>query len=395
MSNQQQKGYPMPEYRKCEVCGDSTGRPAAPGRRLCHTCKTTHAGRKPAAGAAAQPQKSFEQRYTEQRSAQRVTDELRALTEEVTSLRALQAAVRSLTDLVGKAPRILKPSKKVAGKRDGTLLVVASDWHVEEIVEPGKVAGRNQYDPEIAKKRAVRFFEAAAWALRNVRHSHTVDTMILALLGDFITGYLHPDNVESNDLSPIEAIQLTYSILRDGIDYLLEICELKQLIIPVCDGNHGRLTEKMRAAARTENSIEQLLYYFLASHYKNDARVRFVAEAGALTHLEVYGRLIRFMHGDTVRYHGGVGGITIPIYKALHRLDTLRKADLTVMGHFHQMTFARRVIINGSLIGYSPYAMSISAEYEQPQQACVLLDSEHFDAIKIPLWVASSKELYR
>lgn len=395
--------------RKCKTCSTTDLRRFDPSRggSVCNACRSkARAEKRRAEREAAPPSpevpagpkpppESLTDGILRKSREAAILAELKRNTTELDQLRAFVARVSGMEGVLHEAPQVIAPTSVAPGRRAGTLLAVASDWHLEEIVEPGKVGYRNEYNLEIAEARAKRFFEAVVWALGNVRHSHDVDTLILALLGDLITGYLHPDNVESNALAPQEAIRFAYAVIRDGIDYLLEHGGLKTLIIPVCDGNHGRLTDKMRANTRVENSIEQLLYFFLAQHYYKNPRVRFVSEPGALTHLTVYGRRIRFMHGDNIRYQGGIGGITIPLRKALHRLDTLLPAALTVVGHFHQLTFGARLIVNGSLIGYSPYCVAIGAEYEAPQQACVLLDSEHFDSIKIPLWVTSSKEQYK
>jgi hypothetical protein len=43
--------------------------------------------------------------------------------------------------------------------------------------------------------------------------------------------------------------------------------------------------------------------------------------------------------------------------------------DCMVMGHWHQLTYLRGVIVNGSLVGYNEYAMRNHFDYEVPKQA--------------------------
>lgn len=358
-------------------------------RATCRSCRRT-------GGKAAPSTRPIgADRIAAEREAARVRAETKRQHEELLRLREQSGVFEAARARLQAAKPVRWVAAPAKGKRVGTLLVIASDWHVEEEVSPGKVANRNAYNLQIAEERARRFFAATQAMLNLHRNTHDVDNMIVGILGDMITNYLHPDNVETNLLSPPEAITFAHRLLTAGIKMLLDDPKTKRVIIPFADGNHGRMTEKMRAAARKENSLEQLLYHFIASEFANNPRVECVFSEGQQTYLEVYGKTIRFTHGDQVRYQGGVGGITIPLYKALKNWDTVRHADLTCMGHFHQLHFSRGLIVNGSLMGYSPYSLQIGAPYEPPQQACVLLDSEHFDSIKTPLWVASSKERYK
>lgn len=310
-----------------------------------------------------------------------------SLVQELSDAHAMNDLAREVAASPPVAP--ITPREHGSMLREGTALVMASDWHIEEEVRPEAVANRNRYNVEIARQRMTRFFESTLWAIRFNRQVFKVRDCILWLGGDLITNYLHPDNVETNLLSPVQAIALAQQAIGDGIRFLLGDPELERLVIPCNDGNHGRLTDKMRAAARVDNSIEWLLYTSLAREFAGEPRVQFQIAAGAHTYLDVYDRTIRFTHGDDIRYGGGVGGITIPIMKALARWDTVRRADLTCMGHFHQLTSIRELIVNGSLIGFNAYAMSIGARFEEPAQAFHMLDPLRFKGLSIPLWVSN------
>ncbi len=282
----------------------------------------------------------------------------------------------------------IKPRERGAGKiREATALVLASDWHIEERVLPQQVANRNKYDLEISARRMERFFEAVRFGLQFNRQIFKVRDLVLWLGGDFITNYLHEDNVQSNLLAPVEAIAYAHASITAGIHHLLGDPELERIVIPCNDGNHGRLSKNVNSSTRIENSLEWLLYKMIAESFKDEKRVQFLIPESVQTFLEIYGRTVRFTHGDSVNYHGGVGGVTIPIYKAMARWETVRHADLTCMGHFHQLTSLTDLIINGSLIGYNPYAMSIGARFEPPAQSMTMLDPLRFKSVSFPLWV--------
>ena len=94
-----------------------------------------------------------------------------------------------------RRPKIA-PRERKSGLREGTPLVLASDWHVEEEVKPEQVAGRNRYTLDIAVRRMERFFEATRWAVRQQRDTFKIRDLILWLGGDFITNFLHDDDAE-------------------------------------------------------------------------------------------------------------------------------------------------------------------------------------------------------
>lgn len=93
------------------------------------------------------------------------------------------------------------------------------------------------------------------------------------------------------------------------------------------------------------------------------------------------------MHGHAIRYGGGVGGIYIPINKAIAQWDKSERADLTVFGHFHQQRDGGNFICNGSLIGYSSFAQSIKADFEKPKQCLFLIDSKRGKTCTWPILV--------
>jgi hypothetical protein len=318
-------------------------------------------------------------------------------------LRDLEAANRQLIkdlsdaqeigDIVAEAESYkdvpgIEPREYDSGLREGTALVMASDWHIDEVIEPGQVSGRNRYNPEISARRMERFFEATRWAIDSQRNTFVIKDLILWLGGDLITNYLHEDNVLTNAMSPPEALAYAQASISDGIKYLLEDEELERIVIPCNDGNHGRMSKRLGSSSRTMMSLEIMLYRMLQREFKNEPRIQFIIAEGEHVYYEVYGRTIRFVHGDSIKYSNGIGGITIPVMKAINAWNTLKYADLTCMGHWHQRLVLPDLMVNGSLIGYSPFSMTIRARFEPPSQNFSILEPKRFRSIDLPLWVA-------
>lgn len=314
---------------------------------------------------------------------------VRTLTAELSDAQLMNDVVES-AQAVKVAP--IMPRERKSGLLEGTCQVLASDWHIEEEVRPEQVAGRNRYNLDISKRRMQRFFEATRWGLKFNRQAFKIRDLILWLGGDFITNHLHPDNVETNLLTPPEALAYAHASIVSGIRFLLQDTELARIVVPCNDGNHGRMTEKMRSASRCAMSLETMLYGFLAREFADEPRVQFIIAQGSHLYYEVYGRTIRYAHGDETKFGGGIGGITVPIYRSLAKWETVKHADLTCIGHWHQHTSMTDLIINGSLIGYSPYSLTIGARFEPPAQNLTMLDPRRFKGLSMPLWVSERSD---
>jgi hypothetical protein len=367
-------------------------------RELCRDCFNARRRSQHGAPRPEKPAKPIEEQISaveEHHLKKQVADlqaERRRLLDSMHASGEMESLAAAAAEAAKKVTPI-QPRERGRGKpREATALVLASDWHIEEEVRPEQVADRNRYNLDISKRRMRRFFEAARYAVDFNRQIFKVRDMVGWFGGDIITNFLHPDNVETNLLPPVQAIAYAEENISAGIAYWLEDPELERIILPMNDGNHGRLTEKMRSAARVANSIEWLLYTMLARRWAHEPRLQFLIAEGEHLYYDIYGRTVRFTHGDSVRYGGGVGGVTIPIYKAMARWQTVRHADLTCMGHFHQRTSLSDLIINGSLIGYSPYSLSIGARFEPPAQDFTILDPLRFKSVSMPLWVGERED---
>ena len=258
------------------------------------------------------------------------------------------------------------------GTSEGTVVMVASDWHLEEVVG-AEVGGLNIFNADIAKARVDKFFQAGLRLIQLLQQDITINTLILALLGDFISNDIHEEFADTASLQPMHALALVQSYLVSGIEFLLQNTSLV-LVVPCHSGNHARTTKTTRFSAENGHSLEYLLYLHLAAYFRNEPRVTFIIPEGMHSYMDIYGTVVRFQHGHAIKYGGGVGGIYIPVNKAIAQWDRARKADFNIFGHFHQLVDGGNFVANGSLIGYNAFALSIKASYEKPKQALMLFD---------------------
>lgn len=367
--------------RKCKTCPTMIYPESVTG--LCKTCLN-------AERAAAVPSA----RLIADRDKSRMTSELvdlrRKYDESLKTIERQERNLAALDSLVAKGVETFKIEPRLgSGTSECTVVVPASDWHIEERVKPGTVSGLNEHTLEISKARGVRFFQSALRLTRLLQQDTRIDNMVMPLLGDFISNDIHDEFPENNELTPMLAIEEVQNRLASGIEFLLNHSKLN-LSFPCHSGNHARTTKTTRFSSENGHSLEYLMYRHLAGHFRAEKRVQFVIPEGPHSYMDIYGQTLRFHHGHMIKYQGGIGGIFIPAYKAIAQWNKARKADLDVFGHFHQRKDGGNFICNGSTIGYNGFALSIKADYEAPAQQLFMIDKRRGRTCTWPVLVGDS-----
>lgn len=303
-------------------------------------------------------------------------------------LEASEARERLADSLRRYVVKPIKPREFKSGKRNMTAVVLASDWHVEEDVSLIKTAGFNQSNLALSDVKQSRFFAGVRWLLDHERSDQTfsIRDLILWLGGDFMTGSIHDDPKRA--LSPLMTGRWLKQRIVTGIEHLLADDRLETIVIPCSFGNHDRTTKQMHFSTGAENSYAWIMYQDLADHFAGEKRVQFLADQSEFQYVTAYDKTLMFHHGHRINYGGGVGGIVIPVRKAMAQWHKVRPFDFAHHGHFHTYYDFENVTGNGSLIGYNEFAMGIKATPEKPAQAFYLLDSKRGKCCKTPIWVS-------
>jgi hypothetical protein len=288
-----------------------------------------------------------------------------------------------------RSPFVIEP-QVAGGTNEATPVLVASDWHMEQRITRKETNGLNEFNLDVAARRANRFFTAGLRLIRLLNQDVAINTVVLGLLGDFITGQIHgAANAEKNQLPPTQAIVFAQNHLISGINFLLNNSTYNFVI--VCKmGNHSRTTDKSRIGVENGHSYEYLMYLLLQAEFKNEPRVTFIVEDSFHSYVKVYEETIRFNHGHTIKYQGGVGGLFIPAYKKLMKWDQAKPATRTIFGHHHQYLDGGNFHCNGSLIGYDERAAGEGFAFEPPMQTLLLFDRKRGQTCKWPVYVDSN-----
>ena len=264
-------------------------------------------------------------------------------------------------------------------KEECTAIAQLGDVHIDEVVNPNITNKLNSYNPEIAELRMERFFTRLIYMIRLQRRAGTkIDNLVLHLVGDFISGWIHDELIETNSMTPIKATLLIEQLLIKGIKTLSEMGDLVKIVIPCSIGNHSRTTKKNHFKNTFDTSYEAIIYQHLAEYFKERgySNVEFIISESPYIYYNIYGKINKFSHGNHFNYQGGIGGIEVGLNKWAYRENAVMPFDMAWIGHWHTYLVGRKVRINGSMIGYNEMSRSFGFTPEPPQMQFQLLDAK-------------------
>ena len=271
----------------------------------------------------------------------------------------------------------IKPNKSL--KEECTAFSQLGDVHIDEIVSANITNGLNEYNIQIGSDRIERYFIRLIYMIRTFRRSGiTIKNLVLHLVGDFISGWIHDELIETNSISPIQACMIIEELLIKGIKTLSETGDFEKIIIPCSLGNHARTTKKNHFKNTADTSYEWWIYHHLQQYFRehNYSNIEFILSKSPYIYYKVYGKINRFSHGNHFNYQGGIGGIEVPMKKWTHRENTVLPFDMAWIGHWHQYIVLNKVRGNGSVIGYNEMGRSYGFTPEPPQMQFQLLDKK-------------------
>ena len=300
--------------------------------------------------------------------------------------------IADLEEMVGTLMKIpqspvtvpIEPRKNVS--REIVPVIVASDWHIEETVSRASTNGMNEYNLEIAEQSIKSFFSNAIYLVKREMRDSEINTVVVAFLGDIINGVLRDEDLQNNSLTSIDAMTIARAWIYSGLKKLVDDTGVRIKVI-CCVGNHGRLTEKIFHSNQVHNSLEYLMYKTLERDFEKVPKIDFCISEAYYVIQDILGMRVRFHHGHTIKFNGGIGGLSVPVLRKIAQMNLIEKADLDVCGHFHSMQIFSNCILNGSLVGVNGYSMSLGLPYEPPRQLFFLIDSKYGRTSVMPIFI--------
>jgi hypothetical protein len=307
--------------------------------------------------------------------------ELKALRTHRLDERWVTEKLLQLKEGVAKAFVPTWPSTEQAIGTLGTPMLFASDWHWGEVVEAAQVNGVNEYHLGIAHRRARTLIQTTIHILKDCFAKPNYPGIVLVLGGDMVSGDIHDELVQTNELPMMPTLVDVYGVLVEAIRSLQ--AAFGRVAVVGVAGNHGRTTRKPHMKNRAFTNFDWLLYKFLEKAFEGEPAVTFLIPDGPDCLFEVQGHRYFLTHGDSFSGGDGIIGAIGPIVRGDHKTrsranNTAQGYQTMLLGHWHQtIPIPNKVIVNGSLKGYDEYASRRVFGFEPPQQMLWLTHPKH------------------
>lgn len=288
----------------------------------------------------------------------------------------LHALVRELGGLDGirvREPDWMREARRTGPASPATLIVHNSDRHLGEVVRASEINHWNEYNVDICQRRVRRFITAACELGRRWTSDTTVDGVLYTMAGDEISGDIHDELRETNEITSLEQVKLAAELHVWCLNELVE--EYGRVHVVAVPGNHGRTTRKPTAKKYGALSYDILIAKLVADKLVNDERFSFDIADGPDAVTLVYNRPILTSHGDKMGTGGGKGfaGPVLPIIRGAKQVQLQYgqagfSPYLILMGHYHTSAAPPGILANGSVVGMSEFGFGIRGSYDVPRQ---------------------------
>lgn len=326
--------------------------------------------------AEPEPPETLEERLSIARLKSERRDLLRRLREAESHANDLSVTLRAGVGLRECPPDPLRwPDDHRHHSGDDVPMILWSDWHIGETVDPVQVRGINRFDRETAEARVERLVDRTIYlATTHLTHPFT-DYAVLFLDGDFVSGWQHDELLATDWCTPLQAVRYAASYLTGAMERLLTV--FGRLLVICCVGNHGRIFDKPPAKIEVFQSFDYLVYGFIEEHFRKDARVKIATPETGDYLLTVYRTRYFAMHGHAMGVKGGNAliGLIGPMVRGRLKVGRSNASfgadfDVLVAGHFHQTVWlpGNGLIVNNCLVGFNEYARRQRYEATPPSQ---------------------------
>lgn len=294
----------------------------------------------------------------------------------------------------GDAPIFWKPAAPaIAGTTVLLPILFTSDFQVGEVVRPDEIDGLNAYDKDVFAERYARLIDRTIDLAENHVGKASFPGIFYLRGGDAISGEIHEELRETNDLPAVPAVRWLLAHEREGIRRLkAKFGHVRVISIP---GNHGRHTVKPRSKGYLDKNFETLLALWLESVFADDPSVEFVLPASGDAYFDAQGWKFVLSHGDRMGSRGGTGfmGPIATIARGHKKVFenwsmTGRRVDFVLTGHLHTSVKTEIGFGNGAIVGYSQFARDLRMLPDAPKQWLLFTHAEHGVAAQFEVQLA-------
>jgi hypothetical protein len=259
------------------------------------------------------------------------------------------------------------------------------------------VNGINEYSVEIAEKRVERLVDSTINLAFN-HHSGNYPGIVINLLGDFVSGGLHPELLKTDEEEVIPSALRARDLLVGALRRMAD--KFGSVYAPCACGNHGRATPKPESKRYVYQNFDWLIYQLLIREFADDPRIRIVVRPSNDVYYRVYNLRFLCVHGDMLGVKGGDGiiGSIGPISRGEIKASRQSSAfgwdyDFLLLGHWHQPLWLPRAIVANALKGFDEFAHKVlRAVPSRPSQPLWFVHPNHGITAKWDVLVESEEK---
>lgn len=243
-------------------------------------------------------------------------------------------------------------------------VLALSDWHY------GQLSNNiwNEYNTDICLQRVSKLFESVVNALQN----HSVKTLHIVLLGDFVNGSIHTGSRVASEEYTCDQLMHVSEILANFINKLSPYVD--NVNVYSTYGNHARTIQNKNDSIHADN-MEKVIPWWMKQRLKDNKKVYIIdSEFYEFIYFNVCGYNVVCTHGDLDRFKDI--GVTV---NSLFSKKFGKTIDYTFSGDKHHLEsfeqFGIESSLVGSLCGTDEYANN-KRLYSYPMQTLCMFSTE-------------------
>lgn len=276
---------------------------------------------------------------------------------------------------------LLRARAKGSHKLQNVPVLMLTDFHRGETVSKAETEGVNAYNSAIMEGRLRRVVNRAV-ALTTNNGPGNYPGIVVPLLGDLVSGGLHPELQKTDDEPPMVSVLAVRDLLVWAFKTLADV--FGKVYVPTVFGNHGRMTLKPEFKQYVYKNADWLVAQLLIRAFEDDPRVEIDARPANQVHFRIWEKRFLAMHGDMMGVKGGDGiiGAIGPIMRGEMKVQGASSAialpfDHLLIGHWHQTLWLPRVFVGNTIKGYCEYAKNaLRARPTAPSQSLFYVHPE-------------------
>ena len=282
-------------------------------------------------------------------------------------------------------PRVTKLKSISSGRH--TVVAHVSDPHVGEVVDKEVMGGISEYSVEIFRQRLGLWIEKVQYLVDLRRSRLEIDTLLMLLDGDMVSGIIHDELERTNEVNIMEQVAIVahlfaYAISQLGFQY-------EEVIVSCTVGNHGRTKQKKEFKERYV-SWDYVCYQMMAQLLSFYPNITFDIPKSWFAITKAENTNILHLHGDGIKGWAGFPWYGVDRFTKRMR-ETLQKHstaegeslafDTVALAHFHVPvmweTPTGSIMVNGNWKGGDEFAFGALHTNVRPIQTLFYINDKY------------------